>query len=111
MIYYAEELKVEERTGERNGTMTHLLTAEQMHGKSRLFARIVLRPGARVPEHRHEGDFEAYYILSGTGRINDNGVSKDVKAGDVILTDCGESHALENTGDSDLEFMALITLV
>ena len=111
MIYRSEDLQFEQRTGERNGSITHLLSTEQMHGKSRLFARIVLKPGARVPEHRHEGDFEAYYILSGSGRVDDNGTSKEVKAGDVILTDCGESHSLENTGDSDLEFMALITLL
>lgn len=108
MIIKAEEMKVELRTGEREGTLTRLLDSAQMHDQSRLFARIALKPGARVPLHKHEGDFEVYYILSGHARVDDNGTCKEVKAGDVIFTDNGQSHAMENIGDNDLEFMAVI---
>jgi len=111
MIITSKELPVEHRTDERNGTLIRLLTPEQMHGKNRLFARILLKPGARAPYHQHEGDCEAYYILSGVGQANDNGIISQVKAGDIIFTDSGESHSIENTGDNDLEYIALITLV
>jgi mannose-6-phosphate isomerase-like protein (cupin superfamily) len=111
MIVRKEEQSVEQRTGERNGTLTHLLSREQMHGKNRLFARILLKPGAKVPYHQHDGDFEAYYILSGIGQINDNGIISEVKAGDIILTDNGESHSLENIGNDDLEYIALVSLL
>lgn len=111
MIIKAEEMVVEQRTGEREGSFTWLLKEAQMHGKSRLFARILLKPGARTPVHKHEGDFEIYYLLSGQGQVNDNGTIKDVKAGDLIFTDNGESHGLENVGETDLEFIALILYV
>jgi len=111
MIIRSEELPIEQRTGERNGTLIRLLMPEQMHGRSRLFARILLKPGARAPYHQHNGDCEAYYILSGEGQANDNGVISQVKAGDIIFTDSGESHSIENTSEKDLEYIALITLV
>ena len=37
-----------------------------------------------------------------------NGKEYEVFPGDVLFCDDGESHALENTGDTDLKFVALI---
>ena len=111
MIIRSEEIPAEERTGERNGTIIRLLNTQQMHGKNRLFARITLRPGARVPEHQHNDEFEVYYILSGSGMVNENGTMRSFKAGDVIFTGHLESHSLENTGDTDVDYIALITLL
>lgn len=108
MIIKAEDMNVELRTGEREGTLTRLVDDARMHNKSRLFARITLKPGAKTPLHKHENDFEVYYILSGQAMVNDNGELKPAKAGDIIFTDDGESHALENVGETDLEFVALI---
>jgi mannose-6-phosphate isomerase-like protein (cupin superfamily) len=111
MIIRSEEMPVEQRIGERNGTITHLLSTGQMHGKNRLFARILLRPGSRVPYHQHDGDYEAYYILSGHGQVNDNGTITEIKSGDIIFTDNKESHSIENTGNTNLEYIALISLL
>jgi mannose-6-phosphate isomerase-like protein (cupin superfamily) len=108
MIIKAQDMNVEQRTGEREGTLTTLLENSQMHNKSSLFAKITLKPGCKTPYHKHEGDCEVYYIVSGRAQVNDNGSLKDVKLGDVIFTDNGESHSLENIGDTDLEFIALI---
>ena len=111
MIFRAEELPVEQRTGDRNGTLIRILSPELMHGKSRIFVRVLLKPGAKAPFHQHEGEFEVYYILSGIGQVNDNGIVSNVKAGDVMFTDDGQSHSIENTGETDLEYIAVITLV
>ena len=40
--------------------------------------------------------------------IDDNGVKRPVKAGDITITPDGKGHGLTNTGDTDLVFMALI---
>ena len=40
--------------------------------------------------------------------MNDNGTEVTVSAGDVVLTQDGEYHSIENNGDQDLEFIALI---
>ena len=39
---------------------------------------------------------------------DDNGKKYPVKAGDVTFCCDGNGHALDNTGDTDLVFMALI---
>ncbi len=85
-----------------------LLDAEEFIGKGRLFAHNIIPPGSSLGYHKHEGDFETYYILRGEATVNDNGVMKTVKAGDVVYTPPGESHSIENTGSQDLEIMALI---
>jgi len=91
--------------------ITRLLEAGQFQSKGRLFAHNKLRPNSSVGLHEHKGDFEVFYILSGEGIVDDNGSKAPVKAGDVILTGNGESHALENTGSIDLEYIALILFV
>lgn len=48
MIIQAENLRVEQRTGERLGTSTKLLEEEQMHGEAKVFARVALRVIANV---------------------------------------------------------------
>ena len=41
-------------------------------------------------------------MLSGRGELTLNGASREVGAGDAILTRNGDSHALRQTGDEDL---------
>lgn len=84
------------------------LTESEMHGKGRLFGRTLLKPGVSIGLHQHEGDCETYYILAGKGTFNDNGEISTVEAGDLMYTDNGQSHSIENTGTCDLEFIALI---
>ena len=81
---------------------------EQLQGKGRLFARNTIKPGSSIGNHLHKVDFETYYILSGEGTVDDNGVTSVVKAGDVVYTSGGDSHSIENTGKIDLEMIALI---
>lgn len=80
----------------------------EFSGKGRLFAKNTLKPGASIGFHKHEGDAETYYILSGEATFDDNGTKTVLKAGDLAYTPHGESHSIENTGDTDLEFIALI---
>jgi mannose-6-phosphate isomerase-like protein (cupin superfamily) len=79
-----------------------------MHGKAKVFARVTLRPGSMAPLHKHEGSFEAFYILAGKGLVDDNGTLAEVKVGDVVFTDDGESHSIKNIGETDLEYIALV---
>lgn len=78
--------------------------------KLRTFAYAELEPGAEVGYHVHSGESESYYILSGNGMYNDNGVSCAVTAGDVTFTPDGTGHGLKNTGSEKLCFIALIIL-
>ena len=111
MIIKAEDLQVEYRPAPKTGTLTKLVDPSLMHGKNRQFIKIALNPGAKNPPHKHEGDFEVFYILAGRALVTDNGSVYEAKPGDVIFTDNGESHGIENIGDTDLEYIALITYV
>ncbi len=114
MVKKMEQMKKEIREKMRGGNgsieILHILEKEEMKGKVRMFARVTLNPGSSIGEHDHVGEEEAYYILKGTAQVNDNGILKTVHAGDVILTGDGAYHAIENTGDEPLEFMAVILL-
>ncbi|HCZ06312.1 MAG: hypothetical protein PWP37_755 [Thermotogota bacterium] len=115
MVFRSDELAVERRENMRGGKgeieITHLVPKEMMEGRSRLFAKLKLPPGASVGAHKHEGEFEVFYILSGEGIFHDNGRNVPIKAGDVCFTGSGESHSIENTGKEDLEFLAVIMLI
>ena len=88
----------------------HILGGKELNGKCGLYADVVIEPGCSLGYHEHHGESETYYILSGTGNYDDNGVPRPVKAGDVTFTPSGKGHGLANTGDDDLVFMALIIL-
>ncbi len=78
--------------------------------KVRMYARAVVAPGGEVYYHKHEGESESYYILSGKGIYNDNGIESEVSAGDITFTPSGGAHGIRNEGTEDLHFIALIVL-
>lgn len=99
------------RDGRGTVTIHDVLTKEEMTeaGIGRLYSRMVLPPGASIGFHEHSGETEPFYILKGEGDFIDNDhIKTHVTAGDVCLIKPGEGHSIENNGDSDLEFMALI---
>jgi len=95
--------------GDGNVKVLHMLNGpDEMMGKGRLFAHLVVEPGCSIGYHVHEGEAETFYFLRGLGEVNDNGELKTVRPGDVAHTYAGEGHAVKNIGDEPLEFVALI---
>lgn len=66
-----------------------------------VFRKRVLHPGSAIGYHLQKED-EIYYIISGTGKMQMNGKSFAIKAGDAILTRPGSSHGLKQTGKENL---------
>lgn len=90
-------------------TVRNLLNgAEEMNGKGRVFAHTTVLPGNGIGYHVHEGDTEIYYIYSGKGEYNDNGVIKIVETGDVTITPSGTGHGIMCIDNEPLEIIALI---
>ncbi len=87
-----------------------LFKAPDAPDKVRMFAKATLAPDAEVGYHKHVGESEAYYILSGTGEYNDDGKLYTVKPGDITYTPDGHSHGIKNIGTDNLDFIALIVL-
>ena len=85
-----------------------ILTPEQMGGKCRLYAKVSILPGHALEAHEHHGESESYYILSGQGIYEDDGVKMPAKPGDSFLCLDGHSHGIACVGDEPVVFIALI---
>lgn len=100
------EIREQMRGGAKQVEIRNL--ACELPAKARLFGRLRLIPGASIGYHVHEGETELFYFLSGAGRVRDGEQWFDVQPGDVLSTGNGNGHAVENTGDEDLVFIAVI---
>ena len=108
--YYQEQYILEheknlavEQPGPHNGggiSVAHNFFTKAK-GLNVAFRKRVLKPGSAIGYHRQPED-EIYYILSGKGKMQMNGKTFMVKAGDAILTRPGSSHGLSQTGNEDL---------
>ena len=94
--------------GKGNVIIKELLGEKELNRKCGLYAEVTIEPGCSLGYHEHHGESETYYILSGQGNYDDNGRIRPVKAGDITYTPDGCGHALSNSGNTDLVFMALI---
>ena len=113
MIRRADECNVEYREHMRDGDGTVKLTSfiegpAELNDKGRLFSKITLEPGCSIGFHIHDKDAELFYFVRGTGEYNDNGEIVTVKAGDVAICPTGTCHGIANTGDENLELVAVI---
>ena len=94
--------------GKGHVIIEHILGEKELNSKCGLYAKVTIEPGCSLGYHEHHNESETYYILSGEGMYNDNGEQRPVKPGDVTYTPNGCGHALDNTGDEAISFMALI---
>ena len=102
------EVRERMRDGKGSVEIVHVFKKEELRGRTRLFARLVLQPGSSIGYHIHESEEEIFYIIRGSARVNDNGVEKTAGAGDAILTGGGAGHSIECTGSKPLELLAVI---
>lgn len=76
---------------------------------------MVVPPGKRAyPYHCHHVNEELFVILSGTGVLRFGGDEHPVREGDVIAAPAGgreTAHQLVNTGDVDLRYLAISTML
>ncbi len=114
MIHTASQMKIELRENMRGGQgtiqITHLFTSEELKGKCRLCARISIAPGDSIGFHEHQNEEEVYILTRGTALVNDDGVERELVAGDAILTGGGKGHSIKNIGKEPLELIAVILL-
>ena len=111
MIQYKEQQATKTETNENGDIKLHLADLANFDSKNpklRTFALAQLKPGEEVKFHKHEGECEYYYFISGVGLFDDNGQAVEIKPGMATYTPSGSSHGVKNTGDEMLEFIALI---
>ena len=112
MIKRSADLSVKLEPNLKGGRDTvrivNILEKEEINGLGRLFGVSIIPPGGSIGQHTHEGDFETYYILKGRARVNDNGNVAELGPGDMTQCNDGQFHSIENIGDVDLEYLAVI---
>ena len=111
MVIQRKEMIVEEKERLRDGEgSTHLinLVDASTQKNTRLLAEVTLNPGCSIGYHQHESETEYYFILSGTGTVNDDGKEGQINPGDSMITGNGASHSIKNTGAVPLVFHAVI---
>ncbi len=67
-----------------------------------------LEPGCSIGLHRHEGNSEIMYILSGVATYIYEGEEEVVMPGQVHYNPQGRQHTLINRGTEDLTFFAVV---
>jgi len=73
-------------------------------------ARARVEPGVTTAVHRVIDTVERYVILSGTGRVEVEGLEPaDVGQYDVVNIPEGATQRITNTADTDLVFLAICT--
>lgn len=111
MVIEHSMLKTEIRPRMREGKGECAVTplgGDQAQKHLRVFSEIVLPPGASIGPHPHVAETEYYVILEGSGLVDDDGTPVNVKPGDIVITNGGATHSVENTGKLPLRMIAVI---
>jgi mannose-6-phosphate isomerase-like protein (cupin superfamily) len=102
------EIREKMRGGAGAVTIRHYVEKDAFTADTRLCAHLTLPPGTGIGMHQHEKEDEVFIIVRGTGILNDGKRETAVSAGDAVLTGGGESHAIRNDGNENLEIVAVI---
>ena len=66
-----------------------------------------LNPSHSTTGHKHPGQEEVYIFMQGSGSMEIDERTLEVKMGDVVLIEDGEFHRVRNSGQEILEFVCV----
>ena len=102
-----KEIRKQMRGGEGDIEIINIISKENMKN-CRLMAYVNIPVGASIGNHEHLNETEYFIILKGQGIVVDEGIEKEVKEGEVVVTGNGASHSIRNTGNETLIMIAVI---
>ena len=85
-----------------------LLTARNYVDDNFKIMKHVLAPGASTGLHKHEGNCEIVFVLSGEATVHYDGVVEKVVPGQVHYCPMNHSHYMENLTNEDLVYFAVV---
>ncbi len=90
-------------------TVFELVGSSPSSGNAALhsLAHIVIAPGRASSRHYHKISEETYYILSGQSRMVIDGREFALIPGQACLIQPGEWHQIFNSGEEDLQLLAI----
>ena len=112
MVYRKGNFRTTERVpkedGSSGGFIEWLVSQEELGKSGNAFTKVTVFPGASIPVHAHEGEFEIFYVASGEGIYWDNEQAVRVHSGDVMYCANGDRHGLDNDAEANVELIAFI---
>ncbi len=92
-----------------NFQLAHIFNEDDRPKNMNILAVLTIPVGETCGLHKHVGESDTYYIISGEGEYTDSdGHTEMVGAGDAACAYDGESHGIRNTGDIPLVMLAVI---
>lgn len=85
-----------------------LLSAAALRSPGALVQIVTMAPRERIPPHVHQTSVEVYYVLRGECELEVNGERHPLRAGDLLLMEPGDVHALAN-GKEPFELLVFKT--
>lgn len=86
-------------------TIRSLLDRSNAPVELQSLAEATIDVGAATTRHHHRESEEIYYLVEGRGRMELDGETREVAAGDAILIPPGAWHRIENTGAGPLRLL------
>ena len=74
-----------------------------------VFVVEIFNKGGATPPNEHAGAHEFFYVLHGHGTARCGDDVMPIKKGDALLLRPGNEHVIENTGDSKLYTLTVMT--
>jgi len=71
------------------------------------FEYVLVPVGTAIGRHRHSRTEEIYFVLSGRGLMDQDGVRSEVGPGDLIMSRRDVTHAMDVLGDEPVEVLVI----
>jgi len=97
--------RAEPTTTADGSTIRSLLDLGTAPVRHQSLAEATLPPGGATQRHYHGELEEIYYVTSGRGEVEIDGVRAPVEPGDAILIPPGAWHQITASGDDELAFL------
>lgn len=94
--------------GKGDVVICDIASSEMMKSKNRCFITIRLKQGDSLGIHCHENECEIYYVIQGRGWYKDNEQEYEIKVGEAVICQDGDSHGITNNEKEELVFIALV---
>jgi mannose-6-phosphate isomerase-like protein (cupin superfamily) len=72
---------------------------------------VSVHPGETVPAHTHADEDQVYWVQSGRGFVELDGVRTEVAAGSAVLIPLGTEHLITNTGSDPLAYVFFVVFI
>lgn len=113
LVFKAKDVEGFSLSGAEDAFVSRLLVDKEGVGaNSFVINHFTLRPGKSTERGSHPSPFEeAYYVLSGTGRVRLGAPPEtyEIGPGWIVFIPAGTQHCVENLGSSDMEILTVMT--